>query len=627
MTLFDIAKKNVTRDWREYVLHFANSLFAVTVLFLFMALALHPEMGRVQVGSTIGIIAIGSSLLVGVFSLGFIAYSESCFLRARSRQFGLMSILGASIKQLRRMVIMENVIIGVVAMMAGVFLGTILLKLFLSAAGKAMGTVEFHFYLPIVPIIITTVLFTIIFLVAGVLGGRQLSSKSITSLLKADRVAESTPSPLRALIAFAIFTGLAVVGTQMSTRDDNLVWSLLFLIGLAGGISTASYLIFFAIITLRARMQQANGSYYEGNAMLKHAAVVEHLRGNLQSMTVTAVMCAGSFFALVAIFPLVNGALDNAKTVSPFSVSYAVHETGVPVGEHQALLEHVLSTKPNARTGQFSVTRFGTNRDGVISQADYNTAAGLVGWPSVTIQPGQAVLVAGSATQHDLNLPSPLEAQLGKSLQVVHTEPTNLLLDGYVNTLVVLNEEDMAKVQPADETIQMWAATYTGWEQDRALADELAPLMPFAERGAIGLVQARTYYESDRVQYSLLLYLGTFLSLSFLLAAASLLYSRLHARAHAEGERYAAIAKVGLSQASLRQICWFLVLQLIALPLGLALTYMWVGVGLVAAFTQVPILWPALIFSILVALIGTVGIATAGQSYTRTVTTVAFGTA
>lgn len=626
MTLFDIAKKNVTRDWREYVLHFANSLFAVTVLFLFMSLALHPEMGRVQVGSTIGIIAIGSSLLVGVFSLGFIAYSESCFLRARSRQFGLMSILGASIKQLRRMVMIENLIIGVGAILAGIALGTVLLKLFLTAAGKAMGTVEFNFYLPLVPTAITTLLFSVIFVVAGVLGGRQLSSKTVSALLKADRVAEAAPSPLRAGIALGIFMACALGGYWLDLQGENLMWSLVFFIGIAGGMATFSYLLFLGVIAVRTRIQRTNGSYYEGNTMLKHAALVERLRGNLQSMTVTAVLCAGSFFALVFLYPLMDGALDQAKSVTPFAVSYAVHHDGVPEAEQLALLNQVMSAKPDIRAGRFTLQRFDKQRNAVMSVDDYNTAAAVAGRPHVQVQPGQAVLVAGSANQKNLQVPSDLDAMMGQPLQVIQTEP-NIVLDGYVTTLTVLHAEDLARVQAVEAPIAIAAYHYSGWEHDRGLATELAALEPFAARGDISLVQARTYYESDRVQFSLLLYLGSFLSLSFLLASASLLYSRLHARARAEGERYAAIVKVGLSRQSLSGICWSLVLQLIALPLAVALAYMWVGVGLVAAFTQVPILWPALIFSLLVAFIGAAGITAAGQSYTRTVTAVAFGTA
>lgn len=138
------------------------------------------------------------------------------------------------------------------------------------------------------------------------------------------------------------------------------------------------------------------------------------------------------------------------------------------------------------------------------------------------------------------------------------------------------------------------------------------------------LVQARAYYESDRLQFSLILYLGSLLSLSFILASASLLYSRLHARARTEGERYAAIAKIGLSRASLGQVCWFLVSNLMALPIALALAYMWIGVGLVAWFTSVPILWPAAIFTLMVGLVGTGGLYLVGHSYARSVTSVAF---
>ncbi|MDO5023423.1 hypothetical protein [Slackia piriformis] len=56
MTLLDIALKNVTRDWRTYILHFVNCLFSVTVFFLFCSLALHPRMSSISMASTLGLL-------------------------------------------------------------------------------------------------------------------------------------------------------------------------------------------------------------------------------------------------------------------------------------------------------------------------------------------------------------------------------------------------------------------------------------------------------------------------------------------------------------------------------------------------------------------------------------------
>ena len=107
MTLFDFARKNITRDSRSYVFYFANCVFSVFVFFLFTVLSFHPAMSVIDEDSTMGLIlALGEAVSVG-FSVCFISYSVSCFLKSRSRQFGLITILGASKKQLNKLVFLE----------------------------------------------------------------------------------------------------------------------------------------------------------------------------------------------------------------------------------------------------------------------------------------------------------------------------------------------------------------------------------------------------------------------------------------------------------------------------------------------------------------------------------------
>ena len=67
MTLFDFARKNISRDRRSYIFYFVNCVFSVFVFFLFTVLSLHPAMSVIDTDSTMGLI-----LLLGeVVSIGF----------------------------------------------------------------------------------------------------------------------------------------------------------------------------------------------------------------------------------------------------------------------------------------------------------------------------------------------------------------------------------------------------------------------------------------------------------------------------------------------------------------------------------------------------------------------------
>ena len=82
-------------------------------------------------GVQIGLLAC--EIIIVIFSFFFVWYSSSAFIKSRANEFGLLSTLGASRRQLSKMIFTESVIIGEIAIGLGLLLGTLLLRMFLSA--------------------------------------------------------------------------------------------------------------------------------------------------------------------------------------------------------------------------------------------------------------------------------------------------------------------------------------------------------------------------------------------------------------------------------------------------------------------------------------------------------------
>ena len=621
--MLDIARNNVLRSWRDYAIHFANSAFAVTAFFLFVSLALHPEMGRADAESTIGIISASSGALVVAFSLAFIAYSESCFLRARSGQFGLMAMVGASKKQLRRIVLAENVIIGLSAIVAGIVLGTVFLKLFLMAAGKAMGVVEFGFYLPAAPTAATVAAFLAVFFLSGLLGARGLSRKDVGELLDADRIMEREPSAKAIALVAVVCAVLLVAGLAMSRDDASIIWSFAAVLGGVGLLASGTYLAFYLCISAALSKRRSTGAHYEGLSMLKSAAFQESLKGNLQSMTVTAVLCSLSFFALVGLFTLSDGALERTKEIVPYPVSYIARGDDVPASDHAEMLESALAGRPGFVGSAFGFSWADDARSAVMSESSYSESAVVAGRTPVSLDSGEALLLPGSKSFDPSGVPASVENALG-DVDVMRGEGL-VLLDGYASSVTVLDDADYEAAGFGGDETEVHAYAYDGWESDSALSAEIGEILRCAQSGGVSLVLARSYYEADRVQFSLMLYLGSILSVSFLLASASLAYSRLNARAFEEGMRIKPVVKLGLSRRGLAKVCRSVSLRILAVPLAVALVYLWAGIAAVALSTDVEIIVPAVGFTLVALVAGFACCALAAASYTSSVTNAAFG--
>lgn len=624
MTLLDVARKNVARAWRDYALHFANSVFAVTAFFLFMCLAMHPQMGRVDLASAIGIISTSAGMVVAAFSLAFITYSESCFLKTRSRQFGLMSMMGASKRQLRKIVRAESMIMGVAAIATGILFGMAFLKLFLNLAGRAMGTLTFEFYLPTAPAAVTVAAFLAVFLASSAIGARSLSRKDVAQLLDADLKAEGKPSAGFTVAALLVSLAALATGLYVSANNGNasFLWGILVLISGVGSLASGTFLLFYGIVKAIEALGKSTSSYYEGLSMLKATAFSSTLRGNLQSMTVTAVLCSLSFFALVFLFTLADDALEQTTESVPYPVIYIARGADVPEAEQSELIESVLSERPGYHGETFGFSWVDKSRDAVMCESEYNKSAAVAGRQPVDIASGEALLLPGTPSAMPTEVPASITDKLGGL--ATRTGNGLVLLDGYTSTVTVLDDADYRAAGYGDNEVAVHAYNYDGWESDSDLPAELESLYPYAQSCDISLALAVKYYETDRVQFSLLLYLCGILSISFLLASASLIYSRMNARSHEVGVSFRPIVKIGLSQSGLRRICWSVSLKLLALPLVASFLYLWAGIVAVTAITDVPILQPAIMSTLAALILGVACCAAVGTSYSSSVVKVAF---
>ena len=136
MTLFEFAWKNISRDKRNYIYYFINCVFSVFVFFLFSVLSFHPALEVIDANSSMGLTLAAGEAVSVAFSICFISYSMRCFLKNRSRQLGLITILGASKKQINRLVFMENMLVGSLSIVTGIIFGMVFSKFFLDIANR-----------------------------------------------------------------------------------------------------------------------------------------------------------------------------------------------------------------------------------------------------------------------------------------------------------------------------------------------------------------------------------------------------------------------------------------------------------------------------------------------------------
>lgn len=582
MTLFDFALKNISRDRRNYIYYFVNCVFSVFVFFLFTVLSFHPAMSIIDTQSAMGmILMVGEVISIG-FSICFISYSVGCFLKTRSRQFGLITILGASKKQLNKLVFLENILVGFASIITGIVLGLVFSKFFLDIANKVIGVSDFTFYFPVQAIIMTVVVLGLVFLSIAFFTPKLIRKKEVVRLLKTEVTGEKPQKLLPLLIVFfVLFVSMIWIFASGSQIAKDIQDNILTVFALALTVVIGTYLLF--AYGMRFAISLSKNSHVKGH-LLYSSDKKAKLRANTQAMTISAVLYAISFFSIIVLFSMSTNVKTETEKIIPYAVSYNAWTGNADVSGDLAVIEDELQNLPGYQNASFDLwySKTEPSRAAIMSANDYNMIMKFLGRETVTVSENGIFLVAGNAGETPKMIPSDIQTFFddnGLVLSVEGCTDSVITLSGFTNGICVVNDSvfDTLKSQMNSKTIT--AFIYDNWEMNSHSPEVITnSLKTTIENGDANVITAYSYYRSSQIQNNLTLYIGSMLCFTFILAVASFIYSRLYSELDAECKKYKGIVKIGLSKKELSSVLNKVTSLILWVPFFVALIYMWIGI-------------------------------------------------
>ena len=165
MTLFSLARKNIRRNLSQYSLYIASMVFSIAIYFTFVTMKYNETItGEVEASKKIASIMSSSSVVLLVFVTIFIFYSNAFFMKKRKKEVGLYALLGVRKRQIGFLLFFENLLLGIISLIFGIFFGFLASKLFLWVLLKMMDyQAVAHFTLSIDAVINTVCVFLILF--------------------------------------------------------------------------------------------------------------------------------------------------------------------------------------------------------------------------------------------------------------------------------------------------------------------------------------------------------------------------------------------------------------------------------------------------------------------------------
>lgn len=566
MTFPQFAFNNVRRNSRAYMTYFFSSTLMVMIFFTYAVFIYHPEIQQdslISVGKITLISMKVAAYIVCVFTIFFVLYSISAFLKSRNKELGILMMLGARTRQINRLIFLENMMIGTVAIVTGIAGGLLLSKLFLLLSTKIIDTSELSFYWPAKAILLTSSCFVALFVAISLFTLLFIRKNRVLELLQGS----SKPKPEPKVSIFFSLAGVILLTISFAFLRMNSLSSEVLAIAAFSGIS-GTYFFYSQLSVLIMRLLKKNRKrVWHGTNLLWISQISYKLKDNARMLfLVTVVMliaCTSAGFVVAVDQDNKQNYLDNI-----FSFKFTQYQPG-QIEQELATIEQPLQEAGIAfqRYQADSILAGVQNR---VSDPAYGSAVEIFRasqfneWkPLLKLSPlpdlSRQTAVAIYGAQSIPLPPQPLMLEGSQSAITIVEEISSRQMKGFSDAEVVLIVDDAFFAQLAAdlEGISRYFYHVPAWtglpsqqsEQARIGAELYAWNQQQVNENSVDFFLAipSDKYLSTKSVTSVFSFIGIFIAAIFSISTASFLYFNLQTELSADGRIYRALSKIGLS--------------------------------------------------------------------------------
>lgn len=562
MKLRRLAAKNVWQKRGRYAAYVGSAAFSVMIYFMYTSLALHPDVRSGYLGA--GYVSEGmkaGAVVIAIFTVLFMLYSGAAFIRTRMKEFGLLSLLGLTRRQLVRVILWENVVVAVTALAAGLGLGVLFLKLFFMAISALLQLPEqLPVYLGWPAWRQTLLVFGGMFLLVSVLSLRGVLRSSIIELIRAARRPLEPPtfSKKKALLG----VGLMVAGYAWASSPQPAT-IILGVVPVTAMVSIGTYFAMReASVALLQRLRRVSHVQTRPGPFLLVSQLTYKLQENYRVLSAAAILIAVIVSAMGTIFTLYVVAEEAVLASAPQALQLSL-AAGESAAEHVAVVEETLARHGVAGWQRLEMELLRASVDKSAAAVMPYSLYSALHRPSQERLPLSADDEGVFVSRFTTVLSSPADDEpVAQRVAVAGTEYTLRLrvdragrvLNDTEDVLVVSDSRFSRWLQDhADaprRTVVAWSSV--AWKPP-GMAAVLADLRAHFEGDDSVLVTST--YEAHRAnigQFGLALFVGFFVSLVFFAATCSLLYFRLFTEIDEDRRYYTRLRQLGLTLGELK---------------------------------------------------------------------------
>ena len=609
-----LAKQNIRNNKSTYIPYIITCIFCIAMIYMMEFLRDCPTLDQaVRQADEVRMIVFTGEIVVEIFCIIFLIYSNSFLMKRRQKEIGLYNILGLERNHIGIVMFLETIITSIGSLAGGIAAGIIGSKLALLLLLKLLHIPSvLGFYISVKGIFTCLFMFGIVFLMILFLNLAKIHLSRPVELLRGNNTGEKEPAAkwLMALIGFiCLGAGYYLAVTTESPIKAITIFLLAVILVMAG-----TYLLFTAgSIVILKFLRRRKSFYYRTGNFISISGMLYRMKQNAIGLASICILSTGVLLMISMTVSIYFGMNDIMLNRYPYDVDMsvtsisedecqtaieafekAIADNKVPVEKSVEEIYLDIVCSKNGDQILIKPTNTIRNSDSVLvlsllNQAEYERLTGI----SANLNDGEIFAWYPSTVQKDSVTVDETEFTVKKWLD---KNPLTCGEDAVSdNAVLVVTDEDFKKFDemrtemykgvssaPAGEDLTLHLGLdITGSETDKI--DFGTPVMEavkdlkknggLSENSWITSGIRQQEYESYYADNGSLLFIGIFLGSLFLMGTAMIIYYKQISEGYEDQKRFEIMQKVGLSRREVRSSVRRQILMVFFLPLLMAMLH------------------------------------------------------
>ncbi len=616
--IFKLAFRNMKKSMSDYAVYFVTLIIGISVFYVFNAISDQTVVTKIFTNdydildlmkSTLSV----ASVIVSVVLAFLIVYASSFLMKRRKKEFGIYMLLGMGKKKIAGVLMAETVIIGIFSLLAGMGVGIILSQGMSMLVAKLFEAdmSKFAFEVSTEAVGKTVIYFLIMYALVLLLDIFVVGKSRLISLLNAEKKSEKNIAR-NPWICLVVFMAAAVVLSHaywmVTANAEQLTKESQILFQIIKGI-IATFLIFWSLSGLLIFLSKIRKkSYLRGINAFTTKEISSRVNTNVFAGSIICLLLFITICIFSTSFSINKSMNDNLRTLVPADVNLSyMYDQGLPFDNEKEFMTEKLQAegididlfKDSVEFTSYEYyewdekeemswtddTNVFANTGKIIKLSDYNKMAGIYGLEKQTLAEDEYLVI----TNYDYSAKLYSENFLkkghvirlgGKEYHPRYKECQDGFLDMSSNPSepgFTVMPDDI----PADENLHPDRICYiANYDTNKKSVEEMDQLLNNEKMIKKHIyVSTRTeIYQRSIGLTALIVFLGLYLGIIFVLASFALLSLKELSQAADSREKYRILRRIGVDERMIYRSLFRQNLIFFSTPLLLAIIHSIFGI-------------------------------------------------